>query len=651
MSRKIRRAIHIDFHTMPGIYDFGREFDAEDFAETLKNAEVEYVNVAARCNIGFSYYNTKIGTPYPGMKGDMLGDIINACHKRNIGVSAYVNAGLDHEHSLKHADWLRVDKEGRIIRGDIMENFFRMVCYNSPGYKEYFFGMLHEICKYDIDGVFLDCMAIEPCYCYNCVTKMKLEGIDPFDVQKNMEFQERTLLEYCHRVKEMVGDKNIYFNGMHMEKVRDLESHFEVECLPSGWSYDFFWPHISYARSYGKKIVYMTGRFQVNWGDFGGFKSKASLEYDYYDALMSGAEVSVGDHMHPAQGLNKNVYKIIGEMNRWIKDLEPYTEKVKPVSEIGVLINKERKLPVNGNLLEGGTYMSESYSGLSRMFGELKYGYDIINETMDFDKYKLLVLPDNIEMNDELEEKLKAYRANGGKILSSGTSGLNSEKTGFIDGYGGIKFKEIDSKDRSYFRFNKLPEVEVYDMDYAMYSKNGILMESSNEMASYVRAYHNNVWDGLHSYFYTPPEKEENYAAAAFSTDERVCHICFSVFNAYADSAAFHIKTLVKMCIEKLYNKPLIKTENIPSTARVSYSKGDDFGLLHVKVTHPEPRCRMDIIEEHHVLKGGATVYLRGEYKEAYMLPEKKTVAIVTEKDYTKIVLPEITGYGMIYIK
>ena len=436
-----------------------------------------------------------------------------------------------------------------------------------------------------------------------------------------------------------------------MEKVRDSESHFEVECLPSGWSYDFFWPHISYARSYGKKIVYMTGRFQVNWGDFGGFKSKASLEYDYYDALMAGAEVSIGDHMHPAQGLNKSVYEIIGEMNRWIKEFEPYTEKVKPVSEIGVLINKERKLPVNGNLLEGGTYMPESYSGLSRMFGELNYGYDIINETMDFDKYKLLVLPDGVKMNDELEEKLTAYRKNGGKILSSGLSGLNKDETDFIEGYDGISFKEVDKRDRSYFRFINLPEGEVYDMDYAMYSKSGIIMESDNKVASYVRAYHNNIWDGLHSYFYTPPEKEENFAAAAFSDDENACHISFSVFNAYADSAAFHIKALVKMCVEKLYDKPLIKTENIPSTARVSYSEGEEFGLLQVKVTHPEPRCKMDIIEEHHYLKEGADIYLRGEYKKAYMLPEKKQVKAEMKDGYTKITLPEIIGYGMICVE
>jgi len=44
---RIKRAIHIDFHTMPGIYDFGREWDAAEFAKTLKDAHVTCINAFA----------------------------------------------------------------------------------------------------------------------------------------------------------------------------------------------------------------------------------------------------------------------------------------------------------------------------------------------------------------------------------------------------------------------------------------------------------------------------------------------------------------------------------------------------------------------------------------------------------------------------
>ena len=94
---KLKRALHIDFHTMPGIHDFMREIDPADFAETLSDAHITLVNVFAQCNIGFSYYKTDLGIPYPGMKGDMLPDIVRECHKRGIKVVEYINVGLNHE--------------------------------------------------------------------------------------------------------------------------------------------------------------------------------------------------------------------------------------------------------------------------------------------------------------------------------------------------------------------------------------------------------------------------------------------------------------------------------------------------------------------------------------------------------------------------
>ena len=143
--RKMNRCIHIDFHTMPGITDFGDCFDAQKTAEILKRANVDYVNLFARCNIGFSYYDTKIGTPYPYMKGDMLGELIFECHKRDIGVTAYLNGGLNHELLNHHPEYMKVDKNGNTMgENKITDNFFRSPCFNS-GYREYLINEIKEI--------------------------------------------------------------------------------------------------------------------------------------------------------------------------------------------------------------------------------------------------------------------------------------------------------------------------------------------------------------------------------------------------------------------------------------------------------------------------------------------------------------------------
>ncbi|MBQ7163726.1 MAG: beta-galactosidase, partial [Clostridia bacterium] len=84
--RKIRRAMHFDFHTSPGISDLFANFNAENFADKLKQNHVEYINFTARCNMGYSYYNTKIGKKYNGLTRDILKEVLDACHKRDIGV-------------------------------------------------------------------------------------------------------------------------------------------------------------------------------------------------------------------------------------------------------------------------------------------------------------------------------------------------------------------------------------------------------------------------------------------------------------------------------------------------------------------------------------------------------------------------------------
>ena len=76
---KMKRAIHLDFHTMPGIYDFEETFDAAEFAKTLKDAKVEYLNAVAQCNLGFCYYPTNVGIRYPGLKTDLFGSIVKEC--------------------------------------------------------------------------------------------------------------------------------------------------------------------------------------------------------------------------------------------------------------------------------------------------------------------------------------------------------------------------------------------------------------------------------------------------------------------------------------------------------------------------------------------------------------------------------------------
>ena len=632
---KIKRAVHLDFHNMPGIGDFGSEWNAAEFAGTLSAAAVTQITVFAQCNLGFSYYNTKIGIPYPGLKTDLLKEMTEECHKSGIKVVAYISAGLNHEQSLRHPEWSVTDEEGRIIWGDRTSNFFRLVCYNT-GYRDYLISVVRELLCYEVDGFFFDNCSSRGCYCRACTDKMLLSGVDITSRLAVDTFGYESALEFVREVRAVIpSGKSVFFNGLPAEDLADVNTHAEIECLPGGfWGYDTFAAHSAYARRLYGSVLYMTGRFQANWGDFGGIKPRASMENDFYDALLAGAGCSLGDHMHPRCRLDAEVYKELGAAYRNLTRYEPWTDSAEYMPQLAAVVNPMKV---------GRAPVTDGVRGLARMLGELKYTYDIINESMDFSAYEAVILPDEIEMTELLRKKLTAYLQAGGRLLSSGKSGLDGSGEHFIPSLGDfIQYNGTDETDTSYYKEHGSDTVR------AMYAQ-GIFMTAPERtrLATYVKPYFTRHYDGRHGYFYTPPQSETVFSAAACKNS--VCHISFKIFDAYYRCAAVFHKSLVKKALNGLGVSPWVKSD-LPSTARIGLGKIKNGVLLHIKTTYPEPRGQMCIIEEHTCCPAGKTVSVKGEFSSCVALPGEKPLDIARNSGCTEITLPQINGYCLLLL-
>lgn len=637
--RTIKRAMHFDFHTMADIPDFGANFEPKTFVAALKAARVEYVNIFAKCNIGFAYYPTEIGVVHPHLKFDMFGQIAEECHRQGIGVSAYFNAGLDHEMARKHREWTIVNKEGQVVYGDRTANFFRNMCFNS-GYRDYLLGMIREVAeRYPVEGFFFDCMTVRPCYGNECLEGVLARGMDPLNDEHVLAFAKETRLDFSREVKRIIGpDKFLYLNGLEHADTEGLRTHIEIECLPSGWSYDYFPAQVAYARNLGQQVFYMTGRFNVNWGDFGGLKSTASLLNDCWDALGNGVPTSIGDHLHPRDGLEPSVIRVVGEIYERLERCEPWTDHVRAVADIGILT------------LAGGK-LDACHNGAVRMLGELKLTYDIINERHDLAKYRVILLPDDVRVSPVLGPKLEAFLAAGGGVISSGHSGLNPEGTAFALADWNMVYEGEDPWNRSFFRMRKDTGGEVPDMPCGIYSQGILLrlMESAEEIAEYWQPYFNREWDGFHGSFYTPPDRYAGRPAVARSGN--VFQFCFPVFGAYYEYAANVHKHMVGYCVKQLLPQPLLRCEGIPTTARVTVTAKDNMRMVHVKLTHPEPRGKYNVIEDLQTLDGGI-VYLRGEFVSAvYSAPDREPLDYRVADGYIRIALPKISGYALIAVE
>jgi len=620
--KEMKRAIHFDFHTMPGIEDFGENFNASFLAQQMADANVDYVNITARCNIGYSYYPTKTGQRYPSMKGDLCGELVRALKEKNIGVTLYLNGGINHMLMVQKPEIMKIDKNGNVYNnpGEDM-NFFRSVCYNSE-FREHLMEEIRELLEMDPDGIFVDCLIPKSCYCPRCTKKMLSEGIDISDDKEVYAYSVRLIKDVMSQIRGIVPmEKRLFLNSFPFDDIHSMVSHSELECLPTAsgeWGYDFIGAMAPYQRMFTNDRVYMTGCFVDSWGDFGGKKTKASIENDVYDALLYGYAPSIGDHIHPRDGVNRRLYKEIGEIYSYVKKLERWTQNSCPVCDTAILRNK----CTNGSIASS---MPPSAKGAARMLLELKMCFDIVNEDMSFDSYKLLVLPDEIEISPKLAQKLSSFK---GSILSTGYS---FNPGGIWDYFDAVEDNNTDG---------------YYMLDGEVFGQYSVAvkMKTGYSEAYYIEPYFRREFDGIHAYFYNPPHKTQGYSAVA-KKDNRV-HIGFKVFEAYLNTGAIHLKSLVKRFIDVLLPEPLIRADWMPSYVRMSLMKGKEGDILHVKTTFPEHRGEKGVIEEHIILPEGYKAEVKGEYKKAYRIYDMKEIPIEQNDGYSVLTLPQINGYS-----
>jgi len=125
------RQVHLDFHTSPLIADVGADFDADEFVQVLKDAHVNSINIFAKCHHGMAYYPSKVGPMHPGLKFDLLGKMIEACHKADILTPVYITIMWDQYAAEQHADWRVLDEEGRADGARPLQAGWKRVCTNT----------------------------------------------------------------------------------------------------------------------------------------------------------------------------------------------------------------------------------------------------------------------------------------------------------------------------------------------------------------------------------------------------------------------------------------------------------------------------------------------------------------------------------------
>ncbi len=655
------RQVHLDFHTSEFIPSV--KLDApEEFAKILDEARVNSITCFARCHHGWLYYQSKSHPEltHPHLDSpNLLIDQIDACHAKGIRVPVYTTVQWDGRVMREHPEWLARDSQGEVLHTYVVEepHFYDMICVNS-GYREFLFQHVQDIINSvgvdRLDGLFFDILQVIPCQCSSCRKGMKELGLTGIDGA--WAYGKITLDNFKKEMSDFIRsqcDISIFYNGSHIapsiKRSLDTYSHIEIESLPSGsWGYDHF-PVVSrYARTLGKDVIGMTGKFHTFWGDFHSLKNKAALEFECFMMLAQGCGCSVGDQLHPSMGLSSGAYKLIGSVYKSVEEKEPWCINSSSVSEIGVM-NLDEWRDVNESSI------SPSLIGAVRMLQELSYQFDLVDRESDFSRYQLLILPDEVPWSEQLEKSLLDYVAQGGSLIGSWQSLVMHDKESPL--YGMVPQGE-SSYHREFVKPNRIIGKTLSDEPYVMYH-GGIQVESSGGkvLMETVFPYFNREGETFCSHQHAPVNPSSIRTPAVVQHGQ-VLYFSHPIFRLYRKNGAHWCKSMIKDGIDLFLEKKQMITHTGPSSlvSSLRHQEIEQRVILHLLHYIPEKRTEdlfviEDVIPLHDI---EVTVDLSEilnpcSLSAIRVVPSQDDLAWL-EREGSKVIftIPKIEGHAMI---
>ncbi len=596
------RQVNLDFHTSEMIENIGEKFNKEQFQAALKKGCVNSVTLFAKCHHGWSYHPTKTNEMHPHLNFDLLGAQIEAAHEIGVKTPVYISAGLDEKTARRHREWLVRNKdESTMWAKDFTEAGYHKLCMSSP-YLDYLIEQIEEVCKnYDADGIFLDIVGVQPCYCQSCIAERTAMGMDPYDEKAVLEHAEMVYKRYAEKTRAAVDKYKkglpLFHNGGHIRQGRrDLahyNTHLEIESLPTGgWGYDHFPFSARYCQGLGIEYLGMTGKFHSSWGEFGGFKHPNALRYEVSLAAANGAKCSIGDQLAPNGEMDMVTYDLIGRAYSELKEKEPWLDNVTAVADIAVIAPEAYSRELSTGQM---TQVDDSGSGVSRILLEGKYLFDVADFETDLDKYKVVILPDVIRADEKFAMKLKQFCQNGGKILATGKSALYEDKNEFCLDLGAEWVKESPYRP-DYFR----PSVKIDgmgDTGYVMYGSGERVRCIGTELGARENPYFNRSYKHFCSHQHTPNSGE--YGGAGMTEGQDGIYIAWDIFNDYAVSGEIHLKQITVFALDRLLGERKTLITNLPAQGVATLMEQNSRQICHLLYASPVKRGNgVEIIED-----------------------------------------------------
>ena len=414
-------------------------------------------------NIGgiYAFYPTTLDLHAinPHMKGDALGNAIEAAHSEGIAlVGRYDMSKATRLGYEAHPDWFVHN-----ARGEALEyNGTYQACVNGGWYQDYSLEIISEsLGKYDVDGVFFNMFGYTnftysghyfgTCVCDNCrrlfhdmygkALPLKEDFSDP-SYADYLEFKDRTSLAlrakvYKH-IKQVAPQVAMTGHRGDSDLIR-METQRAVDRPQPEWPYQAG-EQARWGQAYGQgKTVSSTS---ANFIDFAWRFVSETGPYQLARAAQQLGSGATLDYylLGVMEQDDKTAFPDTSRLFHWHKANERHYTGLKPASKIALYHSHAvvpghgaggySKRPASGHLAEA------AFRGAYRALVEARLPFDlVVDEVITGDKgadvlarYDALVLPNVTCMSDAEAKTIDAWVKAGGVLLATGETGLYDEK-------------------------------------------------------------------------------------------------------------------------------------------------------------------------------------------------------------------------------
>lgn len=651
-----KRQVHLDFHTSPDIKGIGSRFDKKQFQAALKEGNVDSITVFAKCHHGYCYYPTKIGKMHPGLDFDLTGAMVDAAHEIGVRAPIYITAGWSELDSIEHPEWAARNADGTEkaaakfnFEADMNDfrphNAWRFLCLNDNGYCQHIYDLAEEVCKRykKVDGLFFDiCFMGDFCYCDACVKGMKEMGFNPENLDDAKEYFRIKHIDFMKKCGEVLHkyhkDATIFFNsgGANPEKpwYHPYSTHFEMEDLPTAWGgYDKMPPRAKFFANVGKEYIGMTGKFHLDWGEFGGFKCGEALRYEIAMMATFGAGASIGDHLFPDGEMDMQTYKNIGCAYKYAEKIAPYCFGGKSTANIGVCFSKS----------------GEANEGLSQILLANQIDFEYIKNN-NFADYNTVIVPEGVQLDSDAEKSLKEYVAKGGKVLFCADS-LISNGQFILDC--GIEFAGQSSYDCDYILPLDSMVGDLPRSPFLCYLPGCKVKALDAEvLAVLAEPQFSRTYGHFCGHRNTPYLKDANHLPAV-TKKGNVVYLSHKISTIYMKYGSLYHKRFFISALRTIYNDEPLKLDlGSIGRCRMIKQESDNRYCINMVYASPVKKGAAEIIEDIMPLYGiDVTLKVTETVKKIWVLNTEETLAFSQDDHKIKFTLPKLNCHETVIVE